>query len=117
MLSFIPGFPDPGLATKPVERHKLTRRRKLVYYILAGILGVVLLGFYGDIRIFRALGFGQTNETLDSLMTGLILVAGADRIPAWLKLTAEGGASGGGGAEAVPIEITGRIVLESPEKS
>ncbi len=119
LLSFIKPwdrvFPHPSKTHDSMERTKVERKHKLVYFVIAGILGVVVLAFIGEVRIFYALGFTNTNYILDSIMTGLILMAGSDRVAVILKLMPDG-ASGAKTTESRPIEITGRLILED-EKS
>ena len=117
LLEFIPFgrrfVPEVVGISDDVERSRAERKRKLTYYGMAAIFGGVVLAYFGEVRIFRGLGFVNTNGILDSVMTGLILVAGADKIQAFAKL-------GGGAVPAVtapapePIEITGRLILEEP---
>ena len=115
LLSFIKPwdrvFPHPSKAHDSMERTNVERKHKLVYFVIAGILGVVVLAFIGEVRIFHALGFTETNYILDSIMTGLILMGGSDRVAEILKLM-PGDASGAKTTESRPIEITGRLILE-----
>lgn len=116
-LMFLLGFIKPlkkhfgDLATieDNAERAATEKRKKLIYYLFAGVLGVVAVSYFGEVRIFSALGF-TTGPYLDSIMTGLILVAGADRVTGMLKLPGSGG--GGEQSASQPIEITGKLVLE-----
>ena len=101
--------PDPASAEDAVGRSEAERKQKVAFFVFAGILGDLVLAYFGEVRIFRALGFINTNEILDSIMTGLILVAGADHIGPILKLS---GAPGGEKPAERPIEITGRLILE-----
>jgi hypothetical protein len=96
--------PDDPLAT-----HAGLKRQRLAYFVFAGALGVVALAWYGRIRLLAALGFPGVDATLDTLVTGLLLVGGAERTGELLK-----GLGGGGDAAAgapPPIEITGTLVL------
>jgi hypothetical protein len=56
------------------------------------------------------LGFVDTPQVFDILATALTLTAGADRIAALLNLP---GAVAGEKTSSRPIEITGKLVLES----
>lgn len=104
------GFlPDPTTLEDRGERVMAEKKQKLVYFIFAGVLGGLVLAFLGEIRIFRAMGFEKTNYILDSIMTGLILMAGSDRVAEILKLT---GAPGAERPKSPPIEVTGRLILE-----
>jgi hypothetical protein len=103
-------FPDPTLVggrTSP----KKERNRKLVYFLLAGSLGVIALGWAGGVRILAAIGFTNVHPWLDILVTGLILAGGADRMDHLLR------AVGGSGSTpdpvpAAPLEITGRLTID-----
>lgn len=118
LLSFVKpwnrAFPRPSEIADTAERSRAERKHKLVYFILAGLLGGVVLAFFGEVRIFHALGFTRTNYILDSIMTGLILIAGADRISEVLKLAP--GSPGEKPPSSPPIEITGRLILEDEKR-
>jgi len=105
-------FPNPEEVEEKALQIRAERKRKLLYFVLAGILGGVVLAYFGEVRIFRALGFNQTNAILDSVMTGLILIAGADRVAELLKLHGMPGAKGEPKSTSQPIEVTGRLILE-----
>jgi hypothetical protein len=113
LLSFLKpwrhAFPDPGTIQDVLERARAEKKQKLIYFIFAGILGILVLAYYGKVRIFAVIGFPQIDWILDTIATGLILVAGADRIAAILNM-----ASGSGVERSAqrPIEITGKLILE-----
>lgn len=115
LLSFIKAwdrlFPHPDRIQDVIKRTNAQRKHKLIYFVIAGILGGIVVAFFGEVRIFRAIGFNKINYILDSIITGLILMAGADRISEILKLMPSG-AIGAKTTESRPIEITGRIILE-----
>lgn len=108
LLSFVRAwearFPAPS-SDAPARGAK---RYKLVYFTLAGVLAIVVLAMFGHVRIFEALGFAHMPEYLDIVMTGLILIGGADRMVATINFA--GGL--GGGAQSGPVEVTGKLVLE-----
>jgi TctA family transporter len=83
------------------------RRYKLIYYCLAGVLGIVVLGYYGQVRVLTALGI-RIEPLIDTLLTGIVLVGGADRIAELLKAPGAEPRK----EEPQPIEITGKLVLE-----
>lgn len=111
LFAFLRVFRDPRTVEEGPPRVRAERRQKLLYFILAGILGIGVIAGYGEVRIFEALSFDGLPDWMDSLVTGLILVAGADRIAGLLKMTGAQGAA----TDAQPIEITGRLVLESQD--
>jgi hypothetical protein len=135
-------FPDAALLSESVERTYAEKKQKLMYFALAGLLGIVVLAGFGNVRLLAALGTqskpnsvaaaSQSTKTdsttqpadsagalpkpgvpfsvwLDILLTGLILMGGADRISQILK---EHGAPGGEKPASRPIELTGKLVLE-----
>ena len=101
-------------AAHPNERASRTRR--LIYAMLSGYLGIVIIAGILKVRLFEmtaasALGDARPNALVDTLLTGMILAGGADRLSEILK--AYGGASGSEKKSAErPIEITGRLVLD-----
>lgn len=110
-------LPDPVLQTNEGLRMKAERRRKLVYFVLAGILAMGVFAGYGTVRILSVSGFPSINPILDVILTGLILVAGSDRIAELLKTPATAGVALAT-AEAPttrPIEITGTLTLVEPK--
>ena len=92
-----------------------SKRSKLVYFLFAGVMGVLVIGWFGQVRILGALGFTTVNAYLDMLITGFVLVGGADRTEDILrKIGASGPAAAGSTSTGAsqPIEITGRLVLD-----
>jgi hypothetical protein len=89
-------------------------RQRMPYYIVAGVLGAVVLGGFGDVRVLGALGFVSVNPYLDALITGLVLMVGADRASDLLQKFDVPGAAASK-KPAAPIEVTGRLVLENPD--
>jgi hypothetical protein len=88
--------------------------RRAPYFVVAGLLGAVVLGGFGDVRVLAALGFVSVNPYLDALITGLVLMVGADRASDLLQRFDVPGA-GGSKKPAAPIEVTGKLVLENPD--
>jgi hypothetical protein len=63
-------FPDPAFNNGPISA-EAERNRRLIYFVLAGSLGMIALGWVGQVRILSALGFTNVNRWLDILVTGL----------------------------------------------
>ena len=103
-------FPDPSLANDAEERVGAEKKQKLAYFTCAALLAIGVLGWFGNIRIFNALGIANMNQILDIIATGVILIGGSDQIAALLLKLSD--ASGKNKAAARPIEITGKIVLK-----
>src|SRR2546422_5875347 len=74
-------FPDPMMIPDAIERAHAEKKQKLIYFVLASLLGV-LFARYGGVRIFEALGFTNIPVFLDTVVTALIWVAGSARIAA-----------------------------------
>jgi len=108
-------FPDPSSIADESDRRRAEKKQKVVYFILAATLGVVVLAWLGNIRILSAVlhSSGSTQPTvnpiLDTIVTGLLLTGGADRLAQFLKAPGEAGAQKG---ESKPIQITGKLVLD-----
>jgi hypothetical protein len=103
-------FPDPAFNNGPISA-EAERNRRLIYFVLAGSLGMIALGWVGQVRILSALGFTNVNRWLDILVTGLILAGGAERTEQVLKSLGASGPS----TEATskePIEIRGKLTIE-----
>jgi hypothetical protein len=103
-------FPDPLLLEDPTERAKAEKQQKLIYYLFAGFLGLIVVAIYGNVRVFRALGYQAANVVLDAIVTGIILMAGSEVISKVLQISGMGGASE---STSQPIEITGKLILEN----
>ncbi|HTT61978.1 MAG TPA: hypothetical protein VMG35_09060 [Bryobacteraceae bacterium] len=94
---------------------RASRARRLIYTLVAGYLGVVVVAGILKVHLFEmtqiaALGVPKPNPLLDTLLSGLIMAAGADRLSELVKSFGESGGKKGGGEK--PIEITGKLVLE-----
>jgi len=88
---------------------------RLIYAIVAGYLAIVFVAGLMGVRLSAITGLTpdlkglpDMNQLLDILLTGLLLVGGADRLADGLKLLR---GEGGRGSQA-PIEITGKVVLQ-----
>lgn len=103
-------FPDSLLLEDPTQRAKAEKQQKLIYYILAGFLGLIVMAIYGNIRVFQALGYQGANVVLDAIATGIILMAGSDVISKVMQISGMGGSSE---SSSQPIEITGKLILEN----
>lgn len=101
-------IPDEESAARP----QLKKRSRLAYLLIAGLLSTVVIAGYGKIRLFASMGFPGINPLLDALLTGLVLVGGADRTEGILK-----GLGGGEGAPRAPapLQITGTLTLVDRE--
>jgi hypothetical protein len=81
---------------------------KLFYFVLAGILGVVVLAFFGNVRILHAMGLQNVNPVVDAFVTGLLLMGGAERLSGLVQ----SGATEKPDPAPVPIVITGTLKIE-----
>jgi len=105
-------FPDPALVDAD-RRVAAQKKQKLIYFVFAGLLGTVLLAYFGQVRVLSSLGV-PANPYLDVFITGLILMGGADRVAELLKATGAGGAGAERSPSSGPIEIKGTLTLEQP---
>jgi hypothetical protein len=90
------------------------RTKRLIYALIGGYLGTVVIAGLMNVRLFELVQIAmpeKPNALLDTLLTGLILAAGADRLTEALKLMGEGAGAGGKKGDR-PIEISGKLVLE-----
>jgi len=104
-------LPDPVFPQDDVSRYKMERRRKLVRMILATLVAVPLLAFFGQMRILFAVGFESINPILDQIFTAIILIGGAGQMTELLKWGG-GHRVAGDAASSKPVEITGKLILE-----
>jgi hypothetical protein len=93
------------------------KRARLAYVLMASVVAVIILGWFGKVRMLSALGFAQVNPVLDTLFTGLLVVGGAERTESLLDRLGAGAGGDKAAAAAKPIEITGRLVLEDSQKN
>jgi len=100
-------FPDPSGVPEGEARDRAGKNLRLAYFCFAAALAIPLIAWVGKVRILAALGF-PTSPYLDTLVTGLILVGGSDRVAEMLKVGSPGEAK----SEQKPISITGKLVLE-----
>jgi prepilin signal peptidase PulO-like enzyme (type II secretory pathway) len=113
LLSFVDPWtrrvPDPLTIEDPARRAKAEKKQTLVYFTLAGILGLIVIAIYGDIRVLKALGY-EANKILDAVATGIVLTGGSDFVGKLLQIS---GVGGGTEQKTQPIEITGKLILEN----
>ncbi|HEY2988552.1 MAG TPA: hypothetical protein VGL11_12555 [Candidatus Binatia bacterium] len=99
-------FPDPRVMEDTRSRVRAEGKQKLAYFAFSILFAIVVLVYFGEIRILKALGY---ETRLDFIVTAVALIAGADVLAKVLEM------SGMGGKEAAtprPIEITGSLVIE-----
>jgi hypothetical protein len=113
LLSFIPFwsrmFPDPAKPENAERRADYEKRNKLVYGILAAAVGIFVLASWGNVRFLEAMGF-KTSPLIDKVITGLLLLGGAERLSGVVKLPGE--KKDDKGPAPAPIQVTGSLVLE-----
>ena len=105
---------DPDSIPDPESRADAAKLYRLIYSVCAGYLGIVVVAGEMGIRLSKISGIPADvaggpvmGNVLDVVVTGLLLVGGADRLAEALKLF------GGDTKPAkAPIEITGKVVLE-----
>ena len=105
---------DPSSVTDPREQADAIRDYKLLYAILGGYLGTVVIAGYMNIRLFASTvvpgsEFIGDYPLLDIFLTGLVLLGGADRLAEALKML---GGSGVPSQPDTPLEISGKLILE-----
>lgn len=118
LLSFVPELRpivDPESIEDPAAKASAMRNYRVLYAIVAGYLATVVLAGQLGIRLSAITGLlpdAKSGEGwssfLDILLTGLLLVGGADRLSEALKLAVGGDEK----KSKTPIEITGKVVLE-----
>jgi hypothetical protein len=107
LLSFA-GFPDPSTASKDA-RPDVEKKYKLWYFFIAGVFAMVVLGYFGKIRVLAGLGYPpDPNPILDAFLTGIVLVGGADRIA---SLKPAGSSIPEEPPEPKPLQVIGQITL------
>lgn len=113
LLSFVAPWkrrvPDPLTIEDPVKGAKAEKTQKLVYYAFAGFLGIIVIALYGDVRVLKGLGY-DVKKVLDILATGTVLIGGSDFIGKLLQMS---GVGSGAESSKQPIEITGKLILDS----
>jgi hypothetical protein len=115
LLRLIPALnrfsPDPAAEAEGPDRLRADRRHKLLYYSIAGLLGLIVVAWYGNVQILKAIGFTEVPPTLDLIFTGLLLTAGSDRVAALIKMPEALGAKKQA-EQQQPVQISGKLVLE-----
>lgn len=106
---------DAAFVTEPVAAARAARNRKLVYFVLAGVLCAVVLKELPQFRVLAGLGY-SANRAVDALVTALIVLGGSDRMSDLVGKLPGGAALDAAPPASKPIEIRGRVVLEDPGK-
>lgn len=103
---------DPLTVEDPANRAKAEKRQSLAYYVLAGLIGLVVLAGFGNIRVIKALGY-DASMYVDWFITGIVLIGGSDFVGKLIQLS---GLGGGTEPKNQPLEITGKLILENSAK-
>ena len=112
-----PFFREPPAPPKQTDDEILRERQtkyerewnyKRLYFIMSGVLAIILLVCWDKMRVLEGLGYPpEPNKILDFLLTGIVLVGGADR----LSGVKPGEASPAAEPEPKPLKVTGQITL------
>ena len=104
---FARNYPDPEEIADPAARRAAEKERKLIYHLLAFDVAVVILGLFGGVRVLSAV-LGpkmEINRVLDAIVTGLMLMGGADGLAQVLKLPGLPGGKEKAPAEQIQIVV------------
>jgi len=114
VLFVLPTFgwlPDLAQLEDPAARAAAERKYVYLRFFLSGILVAAILWKWPSLRILKL--FSQTSDALpglDHVVTWVVLMGGADRIAAVVKLP--GGGAPSAKREEQPIEVRGRLTLD-----
>ena len=86
-------------STRKGAAQRADHKRKIIYFLLSGSLSAVVLALLPDLRLDLS-SFKALPESMGAVLTWLILVAGADRISAFV----------GVGSDAKPADETSETV-------
>ena len=95
---------DPAFASGPES----ARLRQLVYFLMAAALCAAVLLELPGFRVLSGLGY-PANPTLDTLITALIMLGGADRMSDLVGKLPEAAQAR---PASQPLEVTGKVILE-----
>ena len=109
LASFAGIVSDPASREPGTDNERASKVYKLVYFVLAGVLGVVVLAYFGNVRILQAIGLQNVNPLVDTIVTGLLLMGGAERLSGFIQTP---GGEGAEKPEPKPIQITGKLTIE-----
>lgn len=109
-----PGEGGAGSGDATIRGYRARRRQRLAFYVLAAFLGGVVLAWLGEVTIFRHVGFTGIPRFLDCVMTGLILVAGADRSAGIIRYASRSALER---TEGRPVEVRGHLTFEGANVS
>jgi hypothetical protein len=111
---------DPEQIAEGEEKYKAKRKYKVIYYLLAGVLGIVVMASLGGIMLLAALLPADSSVTgtstfrfLDIVVTGLALMGGAEKLSELLKIGKEtGGVFASSSADESHVKVEGKLFLE-----
>jgi hypothetical protein len=109
-------FPDPRLIADKQQQIVAADRTKLIYAVLVALIAGAAVIAYQDLRIIRMLSGPQVPRAIDVLVTVIVVMGGSDLVSRILQISGMGeiGAGTAGTGQNQPVEISGRLVLESP---
>lgn len=108
-------FSDGTFISDPALAAAAARKRKLWYFLLAGLLCAAVLIALPKFGVLAALGFA-THRALDAFVTGLIVLGGSDRMADLLGKIPGVPTANVAPPASKPIEVTGKLILEEPGK-
>lgn len=108
ILIYVRVLSDPQRG-KGEARIAAERTHKLVYFVVATILVVIVIKMYSSIRILAAMGSTTDAPLLDEFLTGVVLLGGSDRLGEWLSPGAPATAEE---ESPPPVKVTGTLTLD-----
>lgn len=125
LLSFLQVVPDPALIESPPARIAAEKRYKAIYYFSSAALIVIFLWLYRDVGVLSVLGLTPTptptatgapapvelpgRSLMDTFLTFVVLLGGADRLSAYMK---SNGSSHAEKPAPQQLQVTGRLSLQ-----
>jgi hypothetical protein len=104
-------LPDPARVEAPSERAAVERKYTYFRFFLSAILAAAILWQWPSLRILALFSqlSGQVPGWLDPAITWVVLLGGADRIAAMVKLPSGPAVEK---TEEQPIAVTGKLTLD-----
>ena len=109
-------YPESTIKNSESERFHQEKNYRLLYFFISLFFAITTLLYYNSYQrlgILYALDIEKDARILDTILTGIILVAGSDFLGRLLEMS---GAYHKKESEDQPIIVTGTLILEQPKK-
>jgi uncharacterized membrane protein YvlD (DUF360 family) len=111
--AFAGRFPDPAGIEDKAEKAVALRKQAVAHTVIVGVLAALILWLYPQVRILGLLTGSVRLGVIDVVVSAVVIMGGSDLISRLLQVSGVNEAMAAPGARGGPVEITGKLEIDS----